>query len=82
MKYSEGQVVVPITSVRHRPIGELTGKLFFIKIRNRLLAQLVAYTSGDPVFEFSCWPIDFLFLGAYSNLKCEKVVLMSHLNCS
>jgi glycerophosphocholine phosphodiesterase GPCPD1 len=25
MKYSEGQAVIPITSVKHRPIGQLTG---------------------------------------------------------
>ncbi|XP_073995151.1 glycerophosphocholine phosphodiesterase GPCPD1 isoform X2 [Rhodnius prolixus] len=31
MKYSEGQVVVPITSVRHRPIGELTVEYLVVK---------------------------------------------------
>lgn len=29
IKHSEGQVVVPITSVRHRPIGEITRMYIF-----------------------------------------------------
>ncbi|CAH1391360.1 unnamed protein product [Nezara viridula] len=31
MKYSEGQIVVPITSVRHRPIGEITLEYLVVK---------------------------------------------------
>ncbi|KAK9510485.1 hypothetical protein O3M35_005264 [Rhynocoris fuscipes] len=31
MKHSEGQAIVPITSVRHRPIGELTVEYLVIK---------------------------------------------------
>lgn len=30
MKNSEGQAVVPITSVRHRPIGQVTGMFKFL----------------------------------------------------
>jgi len=34
MKYSNGIVISPITSVRHKPIGELKSKLFnmFLKV--------------------------------------------------
>lgn len=30
LKHSEGQVLVPITSVHHKPIGQVTGTLFIL----------------------------------------------------